>query len=343
MNAKVLTTFMKNYPAAKPHGFRVWVQQGGRTASELSWGKTWPIYDLASLTKIFFTTNALMRAVQEHNFRLTSSLSDFLPVDKGLPIRHFLNHTSGLKGWAPFYKLVDLKAPVPWRWAQVKREVLSQMPQRPGASLYSDINFVVLGWVLEEFYSQPLLSIARSLTEEGWLPEEIHFNPLSAPPKEPRTRYAPTERCPWRKKLLQAEVHDDNTWALGGVAPHAGLFGSMAGVKKIAKMWRDVLFLKSPAAPVQKSTLQKFIRRSGEGDFGLGFMLPSKGGSSAGRYFSPSSFGHTGFTGTSLWIDPKRDQVVAVLSNRVYPQRDVVDFKAFRPRLHNLLLEKRWT
>ena len=336
-----LAAFMKSYPEAKPPGLRVWVQQGGRTVSDLSWGQVWPLYDLASLTKIFFTTNAFMRAVQEHGLRLSRNLSDFLPVPEGLQIQHLLSHTSGLKGWAPFYQRVDLKAPVPWRWQMVKREVFQQVPRRPESSPYSDINFVMLGWVLEEFYSEPLLRIFQTLTAEGWLPEGIHFNPLGQPLRHPPHHYAPTERCPWRKKLLQGEVHDDNTWALGGVAPHAGLFGSMDDVKKTARMWRDTLFHKSVPGPLRKSTLQKFIRQAGAGDFGLGFMLPTPGKSSAGKYFSKKSFGHTGFTGTSLWVDAQRDQVVAVLSNRVYPQRQLVDFKTFRPRLHNFLLEKR--
>lgn len=333
---------LSHAPHKTPQGLKVWVQKKGRTVFQASWGKVFPYYDLASLTKIFFTTTALMRAVQEDGLSLEAPVSDFLPTRSSVRLEQFLNHTSGLEAWEPFYKSVSSADPIPWRWEDVRRSVFSSLPNSTQAekSVYSDLNFFILGWVLEEIYGRSLFEIFESLKEENWAPKDFHFNPLGQPSREPLKSYAPTEDCPWRKKVLRGEVHDDNAWALGGVAPHAGLFGSLKGVQEIATAWRSVL-LKGSGHPLKKRTLEKFIKRSlpdSVGDFGLGFMLPTKGKASCGKYFSAQSFGHTGFTGTSLWIDPVKDQTVVVLSNRVHPNREAVDFKVFRPWLHDLLL-----
>jgi CubicO group peptidase (beta-lactamase class C family) len=136
-------------------------------------------------------------------------------------------------------------------------------------------------------------------------------------------------------------VHDENTWALAGVAPHAGLFGTIDavadwGLKLRAAVLNDSKRFGDP------SMVRRFVKRQippRVGDWGLGFMKPSKGTASCGRYFSPQSFGHTGFTGTSLWMDPKNDVLVLIFSNRVHPTRKNSSFVGLRGSLHNWIVE----
>ena len=153
--------------------------------------------------------------------------------------------------------------------------------------------------------------------------------------------YAPTEFCPVRKKVLKGVVHDENTWALGGVSTHAGLFGS------IDDMGWYMLHLRSQILGIAKyfiklKTTQAFVKRArpeGRGDWSLGFMMPTPGKSSCGGYFSLNSIGHTGFTGTSMWYDPKSDLAVSVLSNRLVYGRENRSFVELRPLIHNWIVE----
>jgi len=155
-----------------------------------------------------------------------------------------------------------------------------------------------------------------------------------------KNKYAPTERCAWRKRVLQGEVHDENAFALGGIAPHAGLFGRIEDVSQWALEIRKAL--NGQSTMCEKKWLQKFVRRqipAKQGDWGWLYMKPTRGQASCGRYFSSSSFGHTGFTGTSLWFDPKKDLIVVVLSNRVHPTRQNRAFVTLRPMIHDWVVQ----
>jgi CubicO group peptidase (beta-lactamase class C family) len=156
-----------------------------------------------------------------------------------------------------------------------------------------------------------------------------------------KEHYAPTEECPWRHRLLQGEVHDENTWSLGGVSSHAGLFGT------IEDLGWYVLHIRSQMMgiaryEIRQKTALLFSKRGvdeGKGDWALGFMMPTPGSSSCGQYFDLSSIGHTGFTGTSVWYDPKIDLAVCILSNRLVYGRENTKFKDLRPKIHNWLVE----
>ncbi|MGZ3723862.1 MAG: serine hydrolase, partial [Bdellovibrionales bacterium] len=142
-------------------------------------------------------------------------------------------------------------------------------------------------------------------------------------------------------KVLQGEVHDDNTWALAGVAPHAGLFAPIEAVSDWGLKLRAAVLHDSKRFGDPKM-VRRFVTRQippQVGDWGLCFMKPTKGAASCGRYFSPKSFGHTGFTGTSLWMDPIHDVLVVILSNRVHPTRDNKSFALLRPKLHDWIRE----
>lgn len=147
--------------------------------------------------------------------------------------------------------------------------------------------------------------------------------------------YAPTENCLWRGRRIQGEVHDENACALGGISSHAGLFGKVEDVASVFLTFRSAFFnVNHPFHSVVRLFMQRHIP-SEKGDWGLGFVLPTKGKSTSGSYFSPNSIGHTGFTGTSVWWDPDRDLLVVILSNRVYYGREKAEFAKLRPLLHD--------
>ncbi len=156
------------------------------------------------------------------------------------------------------------------------------------------------------------------------------------------TAFAATEYCPWRKRLLRGEVHDENAYTLGGIAGHAGLFGTARQVfHQLSLLWRIYLGRIS-AGPCSRETVQTYWTRSdtpSHGTWALGFDTPNAVHSSAGDFFSAGSVGHLGFTGTSFWLDLEKEIVVILLTNRVYPSRQNDRLRVFRPLLHNLIME----
>lgn len=296
------------------------------------------VFDLASLTKPLATTLCLMRLADEKRVALAGRLADYLPAfgrgDKAdVTIAHLLRHTAGLPDHRPFFRKLSLlpaaergRALEEW----IRREPLLFSP---GArTLYSDLGFLILGRLIERLTGMRLDRAAAELVYRPLgVEREIFFLPAGAPP--PRRAFAATERCPFRGRLLRAEVHDENAWALGGVAGHAGLFGTARGVFRLveevrrAREGRGRLFSQAVALA--------FSRRKPPGGRALGFDVPAASEASCGRGFSPESIGHLGFTGTSFWLDPRRGLIVVLLTNRVHPSRENLLIRAFRPRLHD--------
>jgi CubicO group peptidase (beta-lactamase class C family) len=320
------------------------VLKKGRVVCDLEVGDSYPYYDLASLTKVIFTMSAAMWALSKKEFSI-NVLTE--PVQKSLPwfefrniiVQSLLTHTSHLNAWQPFYKTLKLENTKASRWENLK-VLLNQSGHEPlNTAVYSDLGILTFGHWLERIQEKPLLSIWQSWSDSMEF-EHLRFHDNNVP-VEKRSLYAPTEDCPWRKKTLQGEVHDDNTWALGGVAPHAGLFGGLDDIEKWALQLRNS-FLGTKKTLIDPKIARLFCSRSipsSVGDWGLGFMLPTKGSASCGKHFHESSFGHTGFTGTSFWFDPKADFMVILLSNRVHPTRNNEKFKVLRPKIHDLLYE----
>jgi CubicO group peptidase (beta-lactamase class C family) len=156
-----------------------------------------------------------------------------------------------------------------------------------------------------------------------------------------KEEFAATEDCPWRKKVLQGEVHDDNAWALGGYSGHAGLFSTAKEVYVIANMLREHYFGMRRDF-FKPGTVREFFRRQNiaEGsDWALGWDTRALEGSSAGKHFSRDSVGHTGFTGTSIWMDLEKDVIAILLTNRVHPKRTNEKIKQFRPLFHDAVME----
>lgn len=269
------------------------------------------IYDLASLTKVVATTTMAMILVDEGRLDLDR------PVRDGVTVRHLLTHSSGLPALAPFFQEIRGKE------AYVERIRAMELTYPPGSrSVYSDPGIILLGAVLEEVAGQPLETFVR----ERVLAPLGMKDTMYRPPPELLPRIAPTEFDPWRGRLVHGEVHDENTFAMGGVAPHAGLFGTAGDLARFAQMMLA-------GGLVSHETIELFTRKAGipDSDRALGWDTKSAEGSSAGTLLSPRSFGHTGFTGTSIWIDPERRLYVILLTNRVHPTRENDLIREARP------------
>jgi beta-N-acetylhexosaminidase len=276
------------------------------------------IYDLASLTKVIVTTTMAMILVDEGKLDINKPVSAFLPEFRGgakdkVTVWHLLTHSSGIDWWAPLYK--ELKG----KDAYLKRVLAMDLVYEPGVkSVYSDLGVLLLGEILERVAGQDIDAFARARLFEPLGMRDTTYRP--GPELLPRI--APTENDPWRGKVLRGEVHDENAAAFGGVAPHAGLFGTAPDLARFAQMLLNGGVFEQKRI-VSREALERFTKRQGVPDSSraLGWDTPSEN-SSAGSLFGPRSFGHTGFTGTSMWMDPDRNLFVILLTNRVHPTRE---------------------
>jgi CubicO group peptidase (beta-lactamase class C family) len=290
------------------------------------------IFDLASLTKVIATTSIAMRQVDAGGLLLDASLADILPGWRhpggycGIQVRHLLDHSAGFPGHVRLYESTAGRAGYE---AAIRCLALKAAPGQ--ASEYSDVGFILLGFLLETWAGAPLDRQFCALS--SLLDGEIVFTP----PASMGTRIAPTEMDPWRGRLLHGDVHDENAAALGGVAGHAGLFGTGPAVGAFARLVLRTFRERTPLGG--PDLMRTFARRTdtpGSRALGWDTMLPT---SSCGTKLSTSAIGHTGFTGTSLWIDPEQDLYIAILTNRVHPTRQNEAFVAVRPALHDAIVD----
>jgi CubicO group peptidase (beta-lactamase class C family) len=312
-------------------------------------------FDLASLTKVLATTPLVLLSIQRGRLDLEWPVHRVLEGYNGqgreaITVRTLLDHSSGLPAWRPYYMEVDSAAGGAWLATgkgqeAVRHMVAAEVPEvQPGSrALYSDLGFVLLEWILERINGQPgdvLFSewLARPLGLEG-----LFFVDLKSPATAARTRrgraFAATERCPWRARTLVGEVHDENTYAMGGVGGQAGLFGTIRDVAAVAEAWLGSLL--RGGGLFARILVEQFWQRSAVpgSTRALGFDTPSPRASQAGSRFGPRTVGHLGFTGTSLWIDPDRELIVVLLTNRVHPSRRNDAIKQLRPVLHERVAE----
>jgi CubicO group peptidase (beta-lactamase class C family) len=304
------------------------------------------VFDLASLTKPLATTLVLMHLVQDGRLLLDQTLGQTIPnfstTDKApVTIRHLLSHTSGLPDYQPYYRQM-VKRPLAERREWMRTTLLREpLVNRPGkVSLYSDVGFLVLGWVVDAVAGGPLNQVVQTSVYDPLGLDDLFFIPVDTPLNKPNRPYASTEDCPWREKVLEGEVHDDNAYALGGVAGHAGLFGTAGEVHRLLQELLNVHSGGSNTGLFRKDLVGSFFQRQPDaGTWALGFDTPSRPESSSGRYFSDQSVGHLGFTGTSFWVDLVKEVIVILLTNRVHPRRDNERIKAFRPALHDRVME----
>jgi CubicO group peptidase (beta-lactamase class C family) len=289
------------------------------------------LYDLASLTKVVVTTTLSMILVDEGKLDLDARVHAFFPAFSGparerVTVRHLLTHSGGLQWWAPLYKEVKGKK------AYIERIVAMDLAYEPGAkTVYSDLGIILLGDILERVSGTPFEELAEKRVLQPLAMKDSRYRP----PAALLDRIAPTENDPWRGRVVRGEVHDENALALGGVAPHAGLFATAPDLAHLAQALLDGGVFGGRRI-VSRATVELFTERAGipVSSRALGWDTPTDesgqrsstpgqpGYSSAGSLFSARSFGHTGFTGTSMWMDPERELYVILLTNRVHPTRE---------------------
>jgi serine-type D-Ala-D-Ala carboxypeptidase len=302
------------------------------------------IYDLASLTKVVGLTAAIMLAVDERKLELDAPVQRYVPGFVGpekerVTVRMLLTHVSGLPAWRPLFREVTSRAEA---FALADSTPLDSAPGV--TEVYSDLGAIILTQVVETVYHQRLDSLLENrvfgplaMTSTGYLPDSTE-----------RDRIAPTELDPWRGRVLRGEVHDENAAIMSGVSGHAGLFSSADDLLTFAEWMLGQADRRAdgqaehPSArpALRPSTFTEFTRRQNlvpGSTRALGWDTPSPGGS-AGSRLSRQSFGHTGFTGTSLWIDPEHHLAIILLSNRVNPTRDNPRWAPVRGRIADLVM-----
>lgn len=316
------------------------------------------VFDLASLTKPLATTTAILLLAEDGALHLDDPVAKHLHHfgergKEAITVRQCLAHASGLKPWRPFHEALQererkkgeriLRTPRA-RELVLERIARSAPVHQPGsAAVYGDLDFIVLGALVEAVSGRDLDAFCAERVFGPLGLERTGFRPLpedgSPPADAERRRFAATESCPWRGRVLQGEVHDPNAWAMGGVAGHAGVFAPADDVMRFAWTVLEVGRGESDALPAER--LRAFLTRQElppGSDWALGWDTPSAGASSSGAHFSARSVGHLGFTGTSVWIDLEKEAVVVMLTNRIHTLAKRSRF-TLRPRIHDLVME----
>jgi CubicO group peptidase (beta-lactamase class C family) len=285
------------------------------------------VFDLASLTKLATTALALS-FVRERTLELETPLREIVPDFRGpgkerVTLRHVLTHTAGLVWWKPLWKQATSLEEAVWLAAK------EPLAQDVGDFVYSDLGYLMLTAGLAQVGGAAFADLVRRRVLSVVEAEGAGFGP-----RPPVACAATEEDREWRRKRLRGEVHDENAYAVGGIAGHAGLFGTAADVAALARVFRDGAVIGN-----ELSVLARTEHAVGENARrGLGLALRAPDAPMCGRYFSLDAYGHSGFTGTSLWIDPALDLTVVVLTNRVYFGRDNDDATyRFRVAVHEAL------
>jgi len=275
------------------------------------------IYDLASLTKIIATTSLMLRLVDQGRVALDAPVVRYLPEWRGprasdVTIRQLLTHSSGVAAWRAFYKEATDRA-------DARAQLMLVGPDAPPGTryVYSDMNFMLLGMVAEKVTGLPLDSAFQTMVARPLRLADTRFRPDSSL----RPRIAPTEFDPWRQRQARGEVHDENAFRFDGVSGHAGLFSTGDDMARVARLWLNGGELEGTRLASTR-TIDRFTQAQDTllSRRALGWETPT-GSNSAGHRMSARAFGHTGFTGTSIWIDPAQDLFVVLLTNRVNPTR----------------------
>jgi CubicO group peptidase (beta-lactamase class C family) len=301
----------------------------------------------------------MMLLVNEKKLCLDDRVTQVFPTfgvfgKQAVTFRHLLNHSSGLPDWEPYYEdvlksekegklnFVASRAAKQYVFAQIHRE----KPVSPAGlkGLYSDLGFMVLGEIVEAISDSTLDHFCQDRIFEPLGLKSTFFVDLTRSRSQRlqaiEEMIAPTENCPWRKKILCGEVHDDNAYAVGGVAGHAGLFSSVRDIHQLLACLNGCRRGENTFLP--QALIQEFLSKDESvknSTYALGWDTPSENGSSSGKYFSPHSVGHLGFTGTSIWWDLEKNCHVVLLSNRVHPTRKNEKIREFRPYIHDLIMK----
>lgn len=297
------------------------------------------VYDLASVSKLF-TALSLVRIAHREGVDLGRPIASVLSWTRDTPaggatLLELLSHRAGLVHWAPFYRSVSAElagSPV------TRRAVLDAVAMTPrgptGTVRYSDLGYILLGEALEVLGGASLDAVvAREVSAPLGLP--VAYRGLG--PSWRDEALAPTELCAWRGRVVRGEVHDENAYALGGRCGHAGLFGTADAVAELGA--RALACLEGDDGWFAPERMRWMIEARTGGAHRVGWDARSEPSPSSGAKMGPRTFGHLGFTGTSLWCDPDARLVVAFISNRVHPTRENQGIRALRPRLHDAVID----
>ncbi len=318
------------------------------------------VYDVASLTKALVTTTLIMRLIDSGKVELDRRLSRIFQTfgtfgKERITVRNLLAHCSGLPAYVPFYKqiakadsgekagIMRCRGALEMVYHDIYRLPLEHEPGT--ISKYSDVGFILLGHLIEvgsggrhlDKVAAEQLFAPLKLRSTGF----VELSRITRRGVAPITDViAPTSECPWRRKLVWGEVQDENAWAMGGVAGHAGLFSTAEDVHAIARELINCYH--GRGSLVSKDVARLFWTKDGtveDSTWALGWDTPSPEGSSSGHHFGANAVGHLGYTGCSLWIDPERELEIILLTNRVHPSVDNNLIKEFRPQIHDLVME----
>lgn len=288
------------------------------------------VFDLASLTKVIVTTSMAMLLYERGALQLEQPIVKFVPEFAGsderrsqITVRQLLTHTSGLPAHKKYYEHAKDAQHL---LAEVYKTELEADPGR--ATVYSDVGFILLGVALERIANVPLESFYETQIAAP-LGIASSFGPLTHV-----TNVPPTLECvDFRMRRVVGQVNDENAWVMGGVAPHAGLFGTARDVSVFARC-----MLRGGAPVFQGTTVEIFTVQQPGTTRALGWDKPTTP-SQSGKYLSGRAYGHLGYTGTSLWIDPPRDLSITLLTNRTYPDNKSQAIKRYRPLIHDAVIE----
>lgn len=304
-------------------------------------------FDLASLTKPLCTALCTLALIDSgmltwHKPCLQVLQQNIQQEMKNITCHSILHHSSGLPAYHPYFlQFAPVSSPI--NKDVVRNLILAEPTQYEPYSqcLYSDLGFILLGQIIEKLTESTLDKWYRTtILDPVGIGDTLQFFPVNEKRTVNISQVAATEKCGWRNTLIQGEVHDEHCWLMGGVCGHAGLFGTIGGVQLLCEFLLDCWQgrKKHPAIDIE---LLRYALQWHEGgkSWRLGFDSPTAGQSSSGRYLSPRSVGHLGFTGTSFWIDPEQDMAVILLTNRVHPTRENVLIRKYRPYFHDYLIQ----
>lgn len=355
------------------------VGRGGELLLEARYGdaREHTCFDIASITKSVSTATLAMMLVAEGLLKLDDTVYQWLagarePAHRQMTVRHLLLHRSGLPAWQPYYRELPLSVIGTEAGKQLILDACfhEELLAAPGErTLYSDIDYLLLGEIVEQAGGAPLDTLfAQRVARPLSLHDTFFVQTVGAPlitgrrttttpdqhvptPKHglaaerPRQRegehrrFAPTEDCPWRERVIHGEVHDQNAYALGGVAGHAGLFSTAADLhlfaRELVRCWRG------ESTWIPREVVREFIpeeKAKPAGDeYACGWSRPSRKNSASGHRFSANAIGHLGYTGCSIWIDLAADFWIVLLTNRIHPSTTNQKIKFFRPMIHDLI------
>lgn len=331
-------------------GFHLQVIQNGDLQADLRFGVTYPNYDWASLTKMVLTHTLFMKCVQDGILSIDDPLTKFLPdltnCSADVKICHLLSHTAGLPGTIGYWKLGSQFDDLKERQSLWRKSVLTLPIFISERSSYSEIDFQIIGYVLESILGNEIASHWNKLSKEmGIHHTQYHENNIL---NESADLFAPTEICPLRNVRIQGQVHHPDIWLTGGVGWLSGLFGPMNDLAIWAKGLRKSYFDISEWV-VSSETLRLFSERvtqDNKGSSSLGYMMPKIGTRSGQKYYlscgsklSPLSIGHTGYTGPMFWFDPEKDLIILILANRTFPNAENDSWFDYRGLLHDRIIE----